>query len=452
MNEIKQILIVNSPLYESTHSSSNEDYLPPLGIGLLYTVLKERFHVDFIDCLALNWTTDELIGYINNHCYGFICLNIFTTNFLQVKKIIESVQYEPHWIIGGISTKSLYPEIFKWQTTSLVSIVYGDGELIISDIITNSVKQSPILGDNADKRFYKVDSDSVYYNTNISCEVIDRSIFTIEPEINIFGEKEVCIYTSRGCPYNCAYCMAAHSKNRELGLPRHKSIESIIAELKTISELYPEVSAIRIVDDLFLCKEQNFKDACTIFGRYNFKWRAMCHIWSIHLLNDNFVLSDLYDSGCRELFIGIESGSPRVLNEIHKTSSIEIIRESVIRILNSGISVKGYFICGFPNETKQDLDLTYELAKQLSDYAKTKGLHFRNSTFQFRPYYGTELYDKIIAEKNIKYNSLLYRTRISQDINFHIRNKSFNFDSGNYSLVKDDDLHNYIKIMNDLNA
>jgi anaerobic magnesium-protoporphyrin IX monomethyl ester cyclase len=443
---------VNSPLYENTHLSNNEDYLPPLGLGLLYTSLKGKFNVDFIDCLALDWTTDELIGYINNHYYDFICINIFTTNFLQVKKVVESTYYQTHWIVGGISTKSLYSEIFKWQTASDISIVYGDGELIISDIIANTVKQSPVFGNTKDKRFYKVDYNSVYYNTNISCEIIDRSIFSAEPEINIFGEKEVCIYTSRGCPYNCAYCMAAYLKNKELGLPRQKSTESIIAELKTISELYPEAMAIRIVDDLFLCKEQNFKDACTIFGNYNFKWRAMCHIWSIHLLEDNLALNNLYGSGCRELFIGIESGSPRILTEIHKTASIDIIKESVTRILNSGISVKGYFICGFPNETMQDLELTYGLAKQLSDYAKTRGLHFRNSTFQFRPYYGTELYDKIITEKNIKYNSLLYRTRISKNINFHIRNKSFNFDSGNYSLVKDDDLHQYIKKMNDLNA
>lgn len=447
-----KILIINSPLYENISASTNEDYLPPLGLGLIYTALANTFEVEFIDCLAENYTTYRLIKYLNESSYQFICINIFTTNFTQVKDIVESVLYKPHWIIGGISTKSLYVEIFKWKTLALIDIIYGDGEIIVSDIINDCVRQVPNITENENRRFFVIDENSEYYNNNISCEVIDRKIFKYEPEINIFGEKEICIYTSRGCPYNCAYCMAAHSKNNELGSPRHKSPESIINELKNISNTYPEVSAIRVVDDLFLHNEQSFYDAYTIFSTFNYHWRAMCHIRSIHMLKNNSFLINLYKSGCVELFIGIESGSPKILQEIHKTASIEIIKKTITNVLNAGISVKGYFICGFPNETLNDLKQTYELAKYLSDYAKIRNLHFRNSTFQFRPYYGTELYDKIVANTNIQYNTLLYKTKISQKLNFHIRNKSFNFDSGNYSAVKDEDLYEYIKKMTDLNA
>ncbi|MPM90322.1 hypothetical protein SDC9_137443 [bioreactor metagenome] len=246
--------------------------------------------------------------------------------------------------------------------------------------------------------------------------------------------------------------MAARSRNHELGLPRYKTPERIILELKSIAETYRDVVAIRVVDDLFLHNEKSFIDASAIFNYFSFKWRAMCHIRSINLLKDDSILNKLFESGCRELFIGIESGSPKILHKIHKTASIEIIKKSVIRVLNAGITVKGYFICGFPDETINDLEQTYELARYLTVYAKEHNLHFRNSTFQFRPYYGTELYDKIVSKNNIRYNSLLYNTRISERINFHIRNKTFNFDSGNYSLVKDDDLHDYIMKMNNLNA
>lgn len=448
----KRIVVISSPLYENTHASTNEDYLPPLGLGLVYTALKTQFNVEFIDCLAENMTTDNLIAYLNKQCFDVICINIFSTNYIQVKKVVESVLCCHHWIIDGISTKTLYPEIFKWETAAKISVVYGDGELIVSDIINDNVNQVSISVEHENRKFYCIDKDSGYYNTNISCEILDRRVFTSEPEINIFGEKEICIYTSRGCPYNCAYCMAACSRNHELGVPRHKTPDRVIHELKTITETYTDVEAIRVVDDLFLYNEKSFLDAIAIFNNFSFKWRAMCHIRSIRVLKDDSILNKLFDSGCRELFIGIESGSPKILHDIHKTASIEIIKESVIRILNVGISVKGYFICGFPDETINDLEQTYELARYLTVYAKEHNLHFRNSTFQFRPYYGTELYDKIVSKNNIRYNSLLYNTRISERINFHIRNKTFNFDSGNYSLVKDDDLHDYIMKMNNLNA
>jgi len=357
---MKKVVIINSPLYEEKNSINNEDYLPPLGLGIIYSSIENKFDVVFIDSLVENLDVSDLIIYLNEPNIDFVCINIFTTNYILVKKIVEKSSKNIHWIIGGISTKSLYKEIFNWKAESIIDIVYGDGEKIVNDIIDSSVKEEP-KDINVKRRFYIVDSKSCYYNNQISNEKIDRSIFKLEPEINFFKDQEICIYTSRGCPYNCAYCVAAHSRNIELGIPRHKKPERIINELKEIKELYPSVNTIRIVDDLFLSNKQSFIDAFQIFSNFDFNWRAMCHIKSISNINDNSLISNLLISGCKELFIGIESGSSNILKEIHKTYAISVIKESIIRILDIGISVKGYFICGFPNEKIKDLDRKYKL-------------------------------------------------------------------------------------------
>ena len=136
---------------------------------------------------------------------------------------------------------------------------------------------------------------------------------------------------------------------------------------------------------------------------------------------------------------------------IHKTDNIDTIIKSIERVLKIGINIKGYFICGFPNETVADLRQTYELASKLTDSAKNHKGKFRNSTFQFRPYYGTELYDEVVFIKNIPKESILYNVKISDNINKNVRDKSFNFDSGNYSEISDNELYDYIKKINDLN-
>ena len=127
-----------------------------------------------------------------------------------------------------------------------------------------------------------------------------------------------------------------------------------------------------------------------------------------------------------------------------------MIERAVKRILDAGIRVKGYFICGLPSETEKDLEKTLRLATTLKHHSNGRGI-FRNSTFQFRPYYGTDLYDEIVSSSGIEYNSILLNTKDSVELNTKVRNKSFNFESGNYSSVSCETLTSYIMRMNQLN-
>jgi anaerobic magnesium-protoporphyrin IX monomethyl ester cyclase len=446
---MKKIVILNSPLYEEKTNRNVEDYLPPIGLGLIYSKIEMKYDVQFIDSLSDDMGSNDIVNTLSFINPDYVCINIFTTNYLIVKNIVENSNINTHWIIGGISTKSLFGEIFKWATNNRIDIVYGDGELIVEDII-ESKASGCLKAENDKRRFYVINPKSKYYVSNISNEVLNRSIFKHEPQVNTLGDLEVCIYISRGCPYNCTYCVAAYSRNKELGSIRRKNKNGIINELTSIKSSYPSVIAIRILDDLFLFNEENFKEALSIFNLFSFSWRAMCHIKSIANINDD-LLEGIAKSGCNELFIGIESGSPNILNKIHKTDNIDLIISTIKRVINAGISVKGYFICGFPYETEEDLCRTLSLATLLTDYSKLHKAKFRNSTFQFRPYYGTELYDEIIVNNSIPVEYILTATKISKELNNKVRHKSFNFDSGNYSFVNDLVLQQYINKMNNLN-
>ncbi len=447
---MKNIAIINSPVFKDKNSSNTEDYLPPIGLGIIASALEDRFNILFVDSIAENLGVNDIIKIIKSSKIQIVCLNIFATNYSIVRKIVEETRTEVHWIVGGISTRKLYAEIFEWETDNQIDIVYGDGELIVESIIDGSIAEKPRAFKDK-RRFFVVTLYSRFYANDISIQNINRKLFKHEPQVNFYGEKEICVYTSRGCPYDCAYCAAAFHSNKELGGIRRKDATSIVLEINSIKELYPEATAIRIIDDLFLSSKNRFKDAIAIFSQYNYSWRAMCHINSIANIDDD-VLKHIAESGCKELFVGIESGSCNVLKRIHKIFDIAVIVKSIERVLENGINVKGYFICGFPNETEEDLEKTFQLAKHLTELGvKNKG-KFRNSTFQFRPYYGTELYDEIVSTHKLPYNSILTATKVSENLNNKVRKKAFNFDSGNYSSVSDELLQSYLKQMNDLNV
>jgi radical SAM superfamily enzyme YgiQ (UPF0313 family) len=445
---MKKVIVLNSPLPDKQTEPNQDDYLPPLGLGLIFSAIEKKHNVSFIDALEENLSVYDINKLLHSIKPDFICINIFTTNYLLVKKMVEILNIRTHWIIGGISTKSLYSKIFTWNTNNIIDIVYGDGELIIEDIIENKVQEQS-YAKTFNRQFYLIGTKSKYYVSDISNKILNRKIFK-EPKTNYFNELEICIYASRGCSYNCSYCVAAHSRNKELGQIRRKGKNAIVNELKEIIDLYTNVTSIRILDDLFLSRKEDFIAASDIFSQFEFSWQAMCHIKSIANTTDN-LLKQIYQSGCKELFVGIESGSPNILKKIHKTDDLLLIKESITRVIETGINVKGYFICGFPNETEDDLQQTLDLATALTENNKFHNAKFRNSTFQFRPYYGTELCDEITSLYGIPKDNILNNIAISKVLNETVRNKSFNYDSGNYSSVSDEILVEYINKMNKLN-
>lgn len=166
-------------------------------------------------------------------------------------------------------------------------------------------------------------------------------------------------------------------------------------------------------------------------------WRGMVHVLSLIGAIDK--VRDLRNGRCRELFIGIESGSERMRKKINKLGSPADVISVSSEILKSGIDLKGYFIYGFPEETEEDFQKTYELSSKLKEISLTTPGTFRTSVFQFRPYHGTQLYNEIV-----KNTGIIRGCEFNESISQFEGRSQFNFDFGNYSAESDELLNEYI--------
>lgn len=437
---MSNILIINSPLFREKRNENNEDSLPPLGLGYIATSLKILGHnVQLIDAVAESLSIPELIEFIKISKPDVVAANIFTTNYYIVEELIESIDDESiQIIIGGLSTRSLYKDIFKWNSKNNIDVVFGDGELITGDLISGKESENPFAS-SPSRRFFSVNCDSKYFVKDISEIPLDRTFFKNEPLKNVFGFNEVALVTTRGCKNNCAFCAAARSRIKDIPV-REMSESSIIRNIENIGNLYQNVYYIRILDDLFLGSEKSVEKAVRIFKKFNFKWRAMAHVQTFNNISNN-LLNSLKTSGCEELFIGIESGSPRILKKIHKPHEISMIKSSLEAVMDSGIGLKIYFIYGFPTEKKEDFEKTYNLAKELKIMATAKKVSLRTSVFQFRPYHGTELYDEILLlDKTLDAKKVHSDNKLSTST----KREQFNFTSGNYSDENDETIREFI--------
>ena len=428
--------LINSPMFfEETVS---EDNLPPLGQGYIATYLnKSGIPVAMVDCVRDNLNAYDIVEKINTEKPSFVGINIFTQNYEIVKYIVENISTDSVLFIGGQSVKYLYNQIIQWNTVNICNVIIGEGELIIPEICKGKCIENPsVVFEN--KKVYKVDKNSIYFPQDISDIELNRKVFKNELLLNHFKQKEASIITSRGCVFDCAFCGGAKSLNSDV-LPRMRNKQSIINEINELISIYPELESIRILDDLFLRSPKSFDVAINIFSKYNhLTWRGMAHV--VSLKNSVEKLPKLHDCGCRELFIGFESGSSRIREKINKLGTCEDILYVSEKVLACGIDLKGYFIFGFPGETESDFKNTLNLALQIKKISeKTKGV-FRSSVFQFRPYHGTKLYNEL-TEQGIDLSPCVPNDKINEMIG----RKSFNFSSGNYSCESDEILNKYIE-------
>ena len=433
---MKKCILINSPIFWDT-AAEEENYLSPLGLGYIATyVEKTGIQVEILDAVKQRKSVADIVKYIEEKQPDYVGINIFTQNFKPVKAICEQTRVKCEWFIGEPVVGSIYEEIVKWNLKNKMNIIIGDGEYIIPTIILDNKKVEPIK-EIENKKVFRVDAESEYFPREISDIVLNRKFFHDETIKNHYGEIEIAMITSRGCIYDCAFCGGARSVNG--GIPvRIRSEQSIVNEINDILKIHPEVKSIRILDDLFLSNKKRIKQAIHVFSKYpQLSWRGMAHVLSLKSNLDD--IEKLKEANCKELFMGIESGSESMRKKINKLGSTGDVIEVAQKILQEGIDLKGYFIYGFPKETECDFQQTYELARKISNISQTTEGNFRTSVFQFRPYHGTKLYNDIVSETGI-----VHECEFNDTISKFKGRNQFNFDFGNYSEVSDEILTQYI--------
>lgn len=434
-----KVLLINSPLFREYNPEYEEDSLPPIGLGYIGTQLRlSGIDTQLLDAVDQRIPLTELAQTINEENPDFVGVNIFTTNAELVKELIESLWIKTHVVIGGLSTKQLYAQILTWKTENPITIVTGDGEWIMPDIVKDQVKDEPFITEG-NRRVFQITAGSSYLVKDISDIPLDRSFFNNEPVLHPMGFTEANIVASRGCVYNCTFCAAARSLNKDYPV-RERSKESLRAELQQIENEFPEVTSIRVLDDLFLKSSKEVDLAIKVFSPFRFQWRSMAHVQTFRNVTNKQMLA-LKKSGCYELFIGIESGSSKILSGIKKTANLQVIVDNLSKVFRAGINMKGYFIYGFPDETAEDMEMTYQLALQLQLLAKQNGVNFRTSVFQYRPYHATQIYHELERQgKNLE----VARVQPNAALSSLVGRQQFNFHSGNYSAVEYEVVQDYI--------
>lgn len=221
---------------------------------------------------------------------------------------------------------------------------------------------------------------SINFDTKLIIDGIAPPLYHLFPLANyssptIKSRPFITAMTAFGCPFTCSFCIASR-------LTYHvRDIHEIEREFKAMKKA--GVKEIFFIDSTFNANPP-FVEAVLkmmIKNDFHFSWSAQIHSFRA---TPEFIRL-MKKAGCHTVQIGVESGNPHILKEYAPSKVKEKITDAVRVCKEEGLRVLGYFIVGFPHESKKQALETIRYAKELNpDFAS-----FSTMT----PDYGTKIYD-----------------------------------------------------------
>ena len=190
------------------------------------------------------------------------------------------------------------------------------------------------------------------------------------------------MFTSRGCPFRCAFCDRPHLGKRF----RARSPRNVVDEMEACTRL--GIYEFLVYDDTFTVDRSRVLDICEEIQdrKLDVGWDIRARVDTVDLE----MLKALRAAGCERIHYGVEAGTEKILKVLNKRITIEQVRDSFRWTKQMGIDVLAYFMIGSPTETREDILQTVAVAKSLNpDY-----VHITILT----PFPGTQIYFDGLAQ------------------------------------------------------
>jgi hypothetical protein len=229
-------------------------------------------------------------------------------------------------------------------------------------------------------------------------------------------DRNAPIGVTRGCPYRCSFCSAPTQNGRVI---RKHSVPYVV---EWIQKLYHEeqVTHFNIIDDNFTFFMPYAKEFCRAFIDLGLKDLTFGTPNGVRMQRlDEELLHLMKKAGWENLCVAPESGSVHTLERMKKDLDPAVVPPIVKMIKKSGIKVHGFFILGYPGDTKEDLKASIELLRKCDfDF-------FYLHNFQALP--GTPVFDELVQRgeippdflpKNYSDGARSYTPADLRDVNF----------------------------------
>ncbi|MCL2642921.1 MAG: B12-binding domain-containing radical SAM protein [Candidatus Bathyarchaeota archaeon] len=419
-----KILLINPPQTFYPDSESPAGSLP-LGLMYLAAVLdKAGYKVEILDAFMTTSTMPQKNG--NTLTVGMSFSQIETeirhrspdivgisgpftsqiNNTLKVSEIAKKVNPHILTVVGGPHVSTIPKEFLEEAKTVDIAVI-GEGEYTLLEIVEH-LEGKKLLKDILGIAYrHQNNNDIIINDKRPFLENLDELPYPAYHLVNMdhylnnkkigyrsFQNHAISMITSRGCPFNCCFCAVHLHMGKKF---RAHSAQYVLNHIQHVVDKYP-VKNIFFEDDNLTFDLKRFEAICDGIIEHKIKigWETPNGVRADRL-NIN-LLKKMKHSGVISIFVGVESGDQKILNNvICKSLDLDQVVEFAKNAKQLELKTGAFYIIGFPGEKKENMQHTIDFALMLKQKYDV-GMHLFTAT----PTYGTKLYDQCKKHNYLK--------------------------------------------------
>ena len=365
---------------------------PSLGVLYIASVLEKAGHeVIYRDCLLGGMGYAEFYRFISEIRPDIVGISVFTESrfsAFECARIVKKVSRNIRVVCGGPHATTVGYEVLE-SVPEIDAVIRGEGEYAFREFLERGPADTKgITYRENDSIISNADHEAVMNLDDLprpAWHLANMDLYFkeyIKSHAPYVGIPLAGIITGRGCSRRCVFCAAPKLAPR---IRRH-SPQYICDLVKFLIKEY-NIRDIYFLDDTFTDDEKWILLLKEEFEKNDIRLPFQCQGISIM---SNKTIDALKDMGCYYIYIGAESGSPKVLRAMNKAIRTEDYERSVRYAAKKGIMVHTHWLVGIPEEDNNDLKLT------LSKIIRLPHHHYSVATLILFP--GTKLSERFVEK------------------------------------------------------
>jgi len=343
----------------------------PVWLAYAAGLLEKEHEVRLVDAPAWNWNRTQVIEDIGKFQPGLIVLDSSfpsLNNDISVAETIKQDYSDAKIILVGPPASQFSDRILQSNGIDIVARWEYDFTLKeIAEAIENEGNLEDVNGISYKKKRRVIHNPDREFSSSKDLDEIPFVSKVYKTHLNVrdyfLGNSlypEVQIFTGRGCPFQCTFCSWPQTlMGRKY---RVRNIGNVLDELEWIEQNLPQVKEVFFEDDTFTIDKKR-----VIAFTEGYKQRRLKIVWACNARAelDYETMREMKSANCRLLIVGYESGSDEILQKIKKGSTIKDARRFARDARRVGLLVLGDFVIGLPGETRETIESTNKLIREL---------------------------------------------------------------------------------------
>jgi radical SAM superfamily enzyme YgiQ (UPF0313 family) len=357
-----KIALVNTPLLEGV---AHHPLFPPIGLAYMAAVLEQNgFEVKIMDCPVCEINHEQLKAELTSFeptLIGITSMTPMIPSALKSARVAEEACPDAKVIMGGPHATFADKQILT-EEAAVDIVVRGEGEETLLELAQHSPKLEKlheIKGITFRKNDQIIQTPDRPFIQNL--DELPRPAYKYIPieKYRIQGERLLPIMTSRGCPFQCSFCVASQMFGAKF---RARNPKNVLDEMEWLRDEYG-AEGIAFQDDTLTFDRKRILEICDgiIERKIRLPWGCGTRADTV----TKEILAKMRTAQCNEVCFGVESGCQRIRDALKKKVSTEQCENAIKWAKEAGIFVTVSVILGYPGEIKETLQQTLDFVRRV---------------------------------------------------------------------------------------